>query len=321
MRTLSQAVTLCAGLVLGIEAYLLFSSGASLCDSAGCRLAGESLRIEEPVLVALGAGFFLFLTGVLSLSRWLGRDWPWWAAATFLFGALAFDGGLLGYQFMEMNERCILCISVGACLGLTLLLMALERRSWMIPVFGFAVFSGGFTGNAVIKPTLKLPMLEETAFLNKKAEAASSLKLYLYFSLHCEECAKLLKNLAANENRYAEWFLSATDREQEDLLRLAEIKERVSRGDDPFQSILDVKSKQEVSAGAIPEEIRRAVDNARALLLSNHHTTLPVLIAEEGEGKRIISEGLYNIKGYLMHRKMVTGQAISTSANRTPAGG
>jgi uncharacterized membrane protein len=305
-KTLTQGVALLAGMALGLEAVLQISSENSLCQSAGCKLAGDALRIEEPYLVALGAGFFLFLAASLSLARWLKREWPWWSATALLFGALAFDGALLGFQVISMNERCLLCIIVGAGLILTLFLLGLDRKSWMIPAFGLAVFSGGFLGNAVISATPALPLLQETVFLHKKAEVDTPLKLYLYFSLHCEHCLELIASLAAEETPYAEWHLSATDWETQDLLRLSEIRDRVNHGENLFQSIVDVKQIKEVQAFQVPEEIKLAAEKARFFLLSNHHSTLPILIAEEGKGQRIINEGLHNIKLYLMSRRIIT---------------
>lgn len=310
-KNLLLSITLIAALTLSLETWLQFYQGSSLCQTSGCKVVGDFLRFGESILVAIGALFFLLLTILIILVRNLNRPWVWLVLYILLFGALAFDGALLGYQFIGVQEKCLLCLMVGLGLGLTILVLAWERSSLFIAFCGLTVFMAGFSANSILKVTPNIPCLEETAFVRKEAQIKNpKLNLYLYFSLHCGHCMKVLANLAVNSPWQANWYLSAADSRPEDLYRLTQIKKRANQNNNLFKAVLQVKQLKKVEPCPIPKEIKQAVEKARTYFRCNNFYSVPILIAEEGQGRRIYNVGVRNIMVYLIGRNIIKKRVI-----------
>ena len=293
--------------VLSFEAWLQFQDGASLCRSSACRAVAEYVRIGEPVLVLFGALFFWSVFGLALCSVLTKKHWVWNLVGVSLFGALAFDGALLGYQFVGLGQRCHLCLGVGIALGVIVLMYGLVHRSWLMPLIGVAVFVSGFTANSILKVSPDLPRLEETAFVSIPARNVDSrLTLHLFFSFHCSHCFKVLADLSVNEPWLANWYLSTYDQDTEDLYRLSKIRSELKGSVNPFQVIVDVERLEEVEAMQVADDLRDAVEKAETYFHHSDFKGIPTLIAEEGPGRRIVSVGRNNIMHYLASRGLIT---------------
>lgn len=305
-------VLLLAGATLSVDRLVELSTGAGMCTTSGCEVVKGYVRFGRDWLVLLGAGFFwlLFLLAVFgSLFR---REWIWHLMALVLLGAMAFDGSLLGYQFMGLEVMCWLCLGVGLALMLSLAGLAWVRRSWLVMALGIAVWSGGFAANSVLTVTRATPSVTETAFVSKEAENGAPQGDYtLFFSLHCGHCAQLMANIALNEPWSVNWHLSSIDSAEEDLKKLAPVV-RGHKGanpqdnaTNPFVSILDVKSRDEVPPGDVPGELAAATRRARTFFTNRGYRGVPLLLAREGPGKEVALEGTQAIAQYLWERGLL----------------
>ena len=103
--------------VLSIEFWLQFQMGSSLCQTSACQAVAEFVRIGEPALVLFGSGFFWLLFVLALIGMVTSAKWIWTLIGVALFGALAFDGALIGYQFVGLGQKCYLCLAVGIALA------------------------------------------------------------------------------------------------------------------------------------------------------------------------------------------------------------
>ncbi|MGM0645925.1 MAG: hypothetical protein ACQESV_05980, partial [Thermodesulfobacteriota bacterium] len=267
----------------------------------------QYVRIGEPALVVLGAIFGWTLWGLVFFARRYPYAWLWGAVGTVLAGALAFDGALLGYQFLGLREQCFLCLLVGVGLAVTLVLVAVVRRSWAMLFLGLAVWVGGFAAQGTLRIDPDVPRLEQTAFLRKEGDASTApLRLHLFFSLHCGHCSELAANLAVNQAwQKAYWTLSATDTGMRDLRRLAHIRRESREAKNPFVVLLRVESQQSVPEGAVPEAVREASENTQRFFQYKNWRGVPVLVAREGLGKEVTLTGAESIMRYLAQKDIL----------------
>ena len=293
--------------VLSIEFWLQFQMGSSLCQTSACQAVAEFVRIGEPALVLFGSGFFWLLFVLALIGMVTSAKWIWTLIGVALFGALAFDGALIGYQFVGLGQKCYLCLAVGIALGLFLLLHSLVQRSWVVPLIGLAVFASGFTANSILKIQPDAPRLAETAFVTIPAKTENpSLKMHLFFSFHCSHCFKVLADLSVNEPWQAEWSLSTYDQAPQDLYRMAEVRSRIEGADNPFKVVVDVEKMEEVDSVPVDDSLRETVKMAEAYFHNAGFKGVPTLVAKEGPGRRVISVGRGNIMRYLVSRGLVT---------------
>ncbi len=302
------AVIFLAAAGLSVEAWMQLYAGRSLCSTSACEVVGEFVRIGEAGLVVTGAVFFWLVWAVVFFARRYPQPWLWGSATLLVCGALAFDGGLLGYQFMGLGEQCLLCLAVGLSLGLVTALLARVRGSWLLLFLGLAVWTGGFAANSVLRIDPDSPPVAETAFLESAGDASKApLRLHLFFSLHCGHCSELAANLAVNQAwQKAYWTLSATDSAERDLRRLAAIQRDGDAASNPFVSILRVESQKEVPKGPVPEAIRRATHKTQVFFRHRRWRGVPVLLAQEGLGKKVVLTGKEHIMRYLARQDILT---------------
>lgn len=298
-------VLLLAGATLSVDRLVEMSTGSGMCTTSGCEVVKGYVRFGRDWLVLFGAGFFwlLFVLSVFAVS--FGRDWLWHLVTLLLLGAMAFDGGLLGYQFMGLQVMCWLCLGVGLTLMLSLASLAWVRRSWLILALGAAVWAGGFAANSVLNVTRATPPLAETAFVSKEAEQEPPQGDFtLFFSLHCGHCTQLMANIALNEPWSANWHLSSIDTGEEELMKLAQAVQN-QNGTDPFVRVLEVKSREEVQPVEVPEKVIEATRNARTFFTNRGYQGVPMLIAREGPGREVTLVGTQAIAQYLWERGLI----------------
>ncbi|MEF8824101.1 MAG: hypothetical protein V5A14_05725 [Desulfohalobiaceae bacterium] len=315
---LGAVILLCAvGLSLD---YILQSLGVgSLCGTEACEVVGGYVRFGEKWLVMLGSLFFWILFGLFFFACRYERQVLWGVAVLALIGAMAFDGALLGYQFVGLGLMCWICVAVAAGLFLVLVATAWRRASWLLLVAGIAVWCGAFAGNSLLQFTPDMPRLQETAFLEQSAEAKQDgPQYYFFFSLNCHHCSEVLYNLARVAPTSGTWHFAAVNREPASRAKLAWAAEAGSsegaeRGN-AFARILKAKETQISGTPPIPEKVRQATRKAGDYFRSRDFRGVPVLVILKESGVRISLTGVEHISRYLWEQGVVSEWA-------RPAGG
>ncbi|MCF8029484.1 MAG: hypothetical protein K9K39_01150 [Desulfohalobiaceae bacterium] len=315
---LGTVILLCAvGLTLE---YALQAQGAgSLCGTQACEVVGRYIRIGEIGLLLFGSLFFWILFGLFFFACRYERPVLWGVAVLGLIGALAFDGALLGYQFVGLGLMCWLCVAVAAGLFLVLVATAWRRASWLLLVGGIAVWCGAFAANSLLQFTPHMPSLQETAFLEQSAEAEhNGPQYYLFFSLDCPHCSEVLFNLARVAPISGTWHFAAVNRDPASRAKLAwAAKASSSEGADRGNAFLRIlKSKKTEISGStsIPKKVREATRKAGNYFRSRNFRGVPVLVVLKENGVRVSLTGVEHISRYLWEQGVVSEWA-------RPAGG
>ena len=301
------ALTVCVGgaLFLSVEVWMQAVRHTSLCSTTSCAVVGEYIRFGEGNLIKLGAVFFWCLWGVVFFAGRYPKPWFWGLAWLLVAGALAFDGVLLGFQFVALREFCLLCAITGSILLAALLSLAWTRRAVAPIVLGLAVWSGGFVGASVIDFQVQPPALSETVALSWGQTAnATARRHVLFFSLHCSHCSKVLANLAINVEHLgdAAWYFAPLDSREDDLHRLVAVQESPATQDNPFMEVLRVESLEQVPAVPVPEKLRQTVRTARSYFKTKGYDGVPVLVVWEAPGRELVLRGETPIFRYLQER-------------------
>ncbi|MCF8105434.1 MAG: hypothetical protein K9K64_08130 [Desulfohalobiaceae bacterium] len=307
---LLQLVLFGSALALTVERFFRLRQEGGLCTTSSCQVVGEQLRIAEIYLIMAGAFFFWLMWLLVFFAGRYQRTWLWNMALIGLFAALAFDGGLLGYQFVGLELACLICAGVGAVLLACLVLTAWSRRSFAVLFIGLGVFASAFTANSLLKFNQDTaPRLEETAFARQLAPGEEKgPQMYLFFSLHCGHCTTVLKNLGFQPSAWkVDWHLSCVDTGQEDLEKLAYALSRTKNDESVFLSLLRVKQSPEVPATSVPKELEKQAQQAKAYLKRMGFSGIPTLVALEGPGRKTVLNGAVNIARYLLEKGLIRG--------------
>jgi hypothetical protein len=310
IQLLFELVLCVFALTLSVDVYLQTTRHASLCTTTSCQVVGEYVRFGELMLVKAGAIFFWVLWLLVFFAGRYDKKWLWGLVTLILMGALAFDGGLLGFQFMVLREHCQLCIGVGVALFVLVGLFAWVRKSWLILLLGLSVWTGGFAANSLLKFSTELPALSETSFLSwPESRTGVSERLipryHFFFSLHCGHCSTVIANLAVNKTDQADWFFHIMDSRDEDLMRLSQILSANMTAENPFLQILHWESEETVPEISIPDSLREDVEQAQTYFSQSKFRGVPMLIVDERPGVRLILSGASKIVGYLRQQGVI----------------
>ncbi|NLW80592.1 MAG: hypothetical protein GXY42_02815 [Desulfovibrionales bacterium] len=299
---------------LSAEVWMQAIRHTSFCTTSSCDVVGEYVRFGEGNLIKLGAMFLWFLWGLVFFGGRYDRKWIWGAATLLLFGALAFDGAILGFQFMGLKEKCALCIVVGCILFVCTCLFAWVRRSLSIAFLGVAVWCGGFVANAVLDLNVVPPAIADTAFHSYENAPSNAPQHVLFFSLHCDHCSKILANLAVNAQELrGKWLLACTDNKEEDMYRLATFLTSNATAENPFLEILRLESLDKVEPVPVPDELRQTVRTARAYFKMKGYQGIPVMVVVERPGWEMALRGEINILEYLRVRGFLQRELLFPS--------
>ncbi|MCF6243535.1 MAG: hypothetical protein L3J43_00695 [Sulfurovum sp.] len=157
---------------IAIETYLKLND-SSLCDATGCKLAGELLKFNPLYLNYLGlfAVFSLTILGYLSLKNTLMKK----VFFTVLYGAIAFEATILGYQYLVNPEPCIFCLGIFSSL-LLIGLLSQTKNFILLATIALSIFIG-----------------LNTLAINKNKSYITADGLYLIQSNSCSHCKKVKK--------------------------------------------------------------------------------------------------------------------------------
>ncbi len=298
-------------LTLSVDTYLQVFKHTSLCTTHSCQVVGDYVRLGELFLIKAGAICCWVLWLLTFFACRYDKAWLWGLVTLILMGALAFDGGLLGFQFVGLQEHCLLCIGVGTALLILLAVFAWTRRSWLILLLGLAVWCGGFAANSILDLSKeKLPPLSETAFLTwpdagKGPNRRTAPQYHLFFSLHCGHCSKVIAHLAVNTPNQALWTFHCLDTPDNDLMRLAHILAADMTAKNPFLSILRWESEEQVPEIPLPPTLRQEVDKARTYCTLSGLRGVPRLLVDERPGVRLTLSGESSIVNYLRSQGVI----------------
>jgi uncharacterized membrane protein len=294
------------GALLSLEVWLQVAHQSSLCTTTSCQVVGEYVKFGELALIKAGAAFFWLLWLLLFFAHRYDKKWLWGSITLLLFGALAFDGALLGFQFVGLGEQCLICIGVALALFISLFLLARIQNSRLLALLGIAIWCGGFAANSVLNFSSKTPPLEECSFYEWGGEEESKgPEMYLFFSLHCSHCAEVMANLAVNLPGQVRWRFVTTDGRDEDLQRLAHVLAAKNLEKNPFLEVLRIEAEEEVEPVEVPEGLEETIARARTYFVNNGFTGIPVLIARENARRQITLRGSNGIMEYLREKKMI----------------
>ncbi|GAB1408881.1 hypothetical protein MASR1M90_00350 [Desulfovibrionales bacterium] len=289
-----------AALFLSAEVWMQAVRHTSFCTTTACDVVGDYIRFGEGNLIKLGAFFFWMLWLLVFFAGRYPKAWIWGWASMLLFGALACDGALLGFQFIGLKEKCLLCIVVASLLFSALALFSWVRTSFLTVFLGLSIWAGGFTANAILDLGVIPPDLPDTGVVAWTAPEAQGPQHVLFFSLHCDHCSKVLANLSINTDRLTgTWILSCADNKEEDLYRLATIQTSDATSSNPFLETLRLESLDTVEPVPVSNDLRQTVRTARTFFKTKGFQGVPVMIVMEKPGKEYILRGESNITAYL----------------------
>lgn len=294
--------------LLSIEKFLLSNGSLGLCKTQGCQVVGEYVRFGEPFLIFVGAVFFWGMWLLAFFADRYPKEVLYHFLRIGLLGAMAFDGALLGYQFMGIKTFCLLCLGVGISLAASALCLAWARQTWIFALVCLVVWTGGFLGNAVLKFRVQLPGYKEITLVDRPAERQlASLNLYLIFSLHCGHCSELVFNLAINRPWAASWHLATIDDKKEDLQRLSAWIEDPGLKKNPFLALVKVEADEiRLPGGKVLSRVKKRVEKAKDFFLGRGYRAVPMLIAQEAPGREIVLTGEDAISEYLWEKGLIS---------------
>ena len=306
-ENLLKTVTFFAAVILTVDHYMKTLDQEGLCSTDACRLAAEQLRIPEVFLIMAGAYFFWGLWLLFFFGGRYQRPILWSLASLGLWGALSFDGALLGYQFMGLQEPCRLCAGVGAALLIILICMAWTRRSWFVLLVGLSVFGASFAANSLLSFRTQPPTLQETAFGHQlSVNNRTGRQFYLFFSLHCGHCSTVMKNVGFQPSAWkVDWHLSCVDTAEQDLQKLAYALEQTRTNQSLFLKILEIKQQEEIPDTPVSDALRRHTSKAQAYLSHMGYRGIPVLVVLEDSGRKTVISGGLSIARYLWEQGLI----------------
>jgi len=301
-----QVILLLVAMALSIDIWLFLKQQASLCTTSDCQVVGQYVRLGAHFLVVVGAVFFWILWAIVFFACRYKRPFLWNSVMVLIFGGLAFDGVLLGYQAFGLNLQCYLCLGVGLFLLIGLGGLAWVRRSLLVFVLGGAIFLGSFSANALLVFHPNPPQLKEIAFCNRQAkDSVTSDDYFLFFSFRCAHCTEVLVNLAKNKPWHGNWYLISIDNTRQGMMKLARVIDSPLLKKNPFIPILKVKSQKKSEPIAIPDTIQESVKKARVYFSCHGYRSIPLLIVHSGPNKEVVLHGSESIAKYLWEKGMV----------------
>ncbi|RQD59363.1 MAG: hypothetical protein D5R98_07595 [Desulfonatronovibrio sp. MSAO_Bac4] len=295
-----HAVLILSILGLGVDIYLRMSTGASICPTQACAIVGDYINITEFNLVLLGLVFFTTLWGVYFFASRYDKKWLWTGMLVLVLGALAFDGGLLGFQYFSIKEQCLLCFGVGAGLLIVLLLFSIVRKKISILILGLAVWVGGGIAGSMINIPDRAPLLEHISGISvQSSEAQEWPKFNYFFSFHCPFCTEILIRLAKNESAEYSWELFPLDNSQVDLKKIAWLMELDGNEKNIFYELVKIEQSRDVPDIEVTDSLENQVDQIRTYFRGSGFRGVPLMIVEESQGRRLILTGADNVFRYL----------------------
>lgn len=300
------------GLVAAVATLVLFAdlwlhndpTSSGLCATAGCRIAGQSLRLGEIPLMITGIIFFALITLLAFLQRQRNRPVTEKLLVTLILGGLAFDGALLGYQFLVLDTFCQVCVGVGTALCLIVILLAVARKSAFTLCWCLAAWTGAAAAIFFLALTPPTPDQAATIQFRTGNATSDSLTCHLFYSNYCDQCESVLTLLAATNPARVSWNISCADTDDKSLSRLTTVWNQGNATTNMFAALLNAKHNAP-SFAPVPAELRQRARNARTFLMNKGYTGVPLIIAHKGAHQKTIVEGKLALIKFLQQEQIL----------------
>ena len=282
--------SLLGAITLSVESWLT-TRGLSLCTTTGCEVVGNYIRFGEPVLIALGAGFFW----LLSLVFFFTYRYPQPLRSVpllFLYPALAFGGALIGLQYFTINQKCILCYCVASVVVLITLIYLIRWKNKTLLMCALLIWAGGFTAGGIIEMPEPVDAYNTMIFYQKQPEQITSKqtpKITLIMSMNCTHCFHVIEYLAGQNTSGIIWRLASIDQDKASLQRLSSFLEQAPHTNKPFALLKEIETKPAPEATKIPKALRVNTKKARTFLANIDTHSIPLLFVESSADKKIIN--------------------------------
>ncbi len=310
---LLHAALLLAALGLGLDLIIRGTMGVSICPTEACHIVGEYVRIGESNLVLMGFVFLLILWLVYFFARRYNRAWMWGLATILIMGALSFDGGLMGFQFLVIKEPCLLCIIVAVSLFVILALFALVRKKAFLFILGMTVWIAGMTAGGILQPPAttagQSPALEDVGVIRWADEDAREWpRFHFFFSLHCPHCTEVMLHLAqeGEEPLNYSWHFIPLDTDPEDLKKITALKQMDLSDKNPFYEILLMEQHPRTPDVEIPAQLQEIVHQARLYFQVQGFRGVPVTIVQKGPDEKKVLTGAEEAMQYLRDKGIIS---------------
>ncbi|WP_291319001.1 hypothetical protein [Desulfonatronospira sp.] len=310
---LLHAALLLAALGLGIDLIVRRTMGVSICPTEGCLIVGEYVRIGEENLVLLGFVFLLALWLMYFFARRYNRAWLWGLVTIMIIGALSFDGSLMGFQFLVIQEPCLMCIIVAVSLFVILALFALVRKKAFLFILGMTVWIAGGAAGGILQPpatnATDTPDLENAAAIQWSHPGAEDWpRFHFFFSLHCPHCTEVMLHLAregAAPLDYS-WHFIPLDTDPEDLKKIAALKQMDLSDKNPFHEILLMEQHPHTPDVEIPVHLHKTIHQARSYFQAHGFRGVPVTIVQKGPDEKKVLTGAQEAIQYLLDKGIIS---------------
>ncbi len=317
-HTILCVVLFLAATTLTTEIVLQTVAQTSLCGVASCRVVGEYIRFGELMLIQAGAVFFwfFFLFLLLAVRSPQIRFWHFTLLAC-LYGSMAFDGALLGFQFVHLKTYCLICIGVGLILFCVALSCAWWKKSWQVCLLACAVWASGFAASSILvwdSTGGEVAELEDSVLLKTDVAVSGDYPAYhLFFSLHCSHCTDLLTDLSLNNDLLTgngNWLLHPLDTEKKDVAKLTALTQVAEVQDNVFYAILKTKQLEEDGLPAPEAKIFDMAKKSRAFFTASGYKGIPLLIVQVNPSVTLAFQGNDVILKWLRGQELIERQAV-----------
>lgn len=306
-RVLSSLISFTVSFVLVIE-YFLGLKGKSLCTTSACDIVGHYIFFGESTLIAGGCLFFLLVFSLtfLFLRRSQLRKFENITLYILSF-ALAFDSGLLGFQFFIIEQKCILCIFVAVTLLIIFTLCCIANKSYKFLFLGLIFWVGSFFSTSILDLPENQGNYEKSNIVlqnsrHSSLQTAAAPVFTLFFSMDCPHCQNVLEYLSHIDTKNHIWRLSSIDSDIQQLGKLQRFLVDFLSDENIFAELLIIKNNPELSPLVNIKDIKKLksqTKSARQVLISSNINTVPVLLIEELDFKKSFIIGSDRIIKYL----------------------
>lgn len=301
------ALTAIAAVLLSLEYGLQKTGHGGLCPTAGCAVVGTFVKYGQTAFIGLGLFFFWILAGLLFLEKRQGKSLMGKMTTIVLTAGLAFDGAILGFQRFGIQEACVLCYMVGISLFLILTAYGWLRRCLATVILGVAVWSAGFASQALFVFPEQTPDLRQAVLISFQPAQARDEKIFLFFSLHCEQCTMVMTSLAAHPPQAGEWHLIPLDTQPDDQRKLSALIDHPLAAVNPFSTILILENAPAPDVTVVPKAAE-ASRKGRVFMRNSGYRNIPLMLIQETATRRVFLEGREVILNYLLEKGLVAAR-------------
>lgn len=298
-------------LFLSVELYFRFFKHKSVCSTKSCAIVGDYVRIGETNLIVLGLIFFALLW--IFLFFWF-RYFKTWLKniILFLFGtALAADGALIGFQLFGLKTQCQLCFAVAGILLFSVLGYGISQKKIFPIILGLSLWFAGLSSGYLLQYPELPPRITKLELLSwPKEKKREWPKFYLFISLHCGHCSRLLANLAVNPDiATVNWKIFIVDSGEKDMRKIAYILNSKDTPKNPFLEILKLEAdkvkKEDLKQQEVTKKLEENILKIQSFLRGHRIMGVPLLVADENSGKRVFLVGRKHILNYLKEKGFI----------------